>query len=36
MRKLILNFYVSLDGDCADGDNGIRDVMESINEQGAQ
>ncbi|MDT7555108.1 MAG: hypothetical protein QOI16_3648, partial [Pseudonocardiales bacterium] len=24
MRKLILGFYVSLDGKSADGDNGIR------------
>ena len=36
MRKLILSFYVSLDGKSADGDNGIRDVMESIDEQGAR
>jgi len=32
MRKLILHFYVSVDGKSADGDNGIRDVMESIDD----
>ena len=32
MRKLILAFYVSLDGKSADGDNGIRDVMMSIDD----
>ncbi|SNR79168.1 dihydrofolate reductase family protein [Actinomadura mexicana] len=32
MRKLILGFYVSLDGKSADGDNGIRDVMMSIDD----
>jgi dihydrofolate reductase len=32
MRKLILGFYVSLDGKSADGDNGIRDVMMSMDD----
>ncbi|GLY77379.1 dihydrofolate reductase family protein [Actinoallomurus iriomotensis] len=32
MRRLILGFYVSLDGKSADGDNGIRDVMDSIDD----
>lgn len=32
MRKLILGFYVSVDGKSADGDNGIRDVMMSIDD----
>jgi dihydrofolate reductase len=32
MRKLILAFYVSLDGKSADTDNGIRDVMMSIDD----
>ncbi|MFC7622371.1 dihydrofolate reductase family protein [Microlunatus sp. GCM10028923] len=32
MRKLILGFYVSLDGKSADGDNGIRDVMTGIDD----
>jgi len=32
MRKLILGFYVSLDGKSADGDNGIRDVMMGIDD----
>jgi dihydrofolate reductase len=32
MRKLILGFYVSLDGKSADFDNGIRDVMMSIDD----
>lgn len=32
MRKLILGFYISLDGKSADGDNGIRDVMMSIDD----
>ncbi|MEV0146125.1 MULTISPECIES: dihydrofolate reductase family protein [unclassified Nonomuraea] len=32
MRKLILGFYVSLDGKSADADNGIRDVMMSIDD----
>lgn len=32
MRKLILGFYVSLDGKSADDDNGIRDVMMSIDD----
>ena len=32
MRKLILGFYVSLDGKSADGDNGIRDVMMAIDD----
>lgn len=32
MRKLILSFYVSVDGKSADGDNGIRDVMEGIDD----
>ncbi|MER6514263.1 dihydrofolate reductase family protein [Nonomuraea sp. NPDC001636] len=32
MRKLIVGFYVSLDGKSADGDNGIRDVMMSIDD----
>lgn len=32
MRKLILGFYVSLDGKSADADNGIRDVMTSIDD----
>ena len=31
-RKLILGFYVSLDGKSADADNGIRDVMMSIDD----
>jgi hypothetical protein len=29
---LILGFYVSLDGKSADADNGIRDVMTSIDD----
>jgi dihydrofolate reductase len=33
MRKLILAFYVSLDGKSADTDNGIRDVMMSIDDR---
>jgi len=33
MRKLILGFYVSLDGKSADGDNGIRDVMMGIDDE---
>jgi len=33
MRKLILGFYVSLDGKSADGDNGIRDIMMSIDDE---
>lgn len=32
MRKLILAFYVSLDGKSADADNGIRDVMMGIED----
>ncbi|GAA1536476.1 dihydrofolate reductase family protein [Dactylosporangium maewongense] len=32
MRKLILGFYVSLDGKSADADNGIRDVMMSVDD----
>ncbi|GAA3167617.1 dihydrofolate reductase family protein [Nonomuraea roseoviolacea] len=32
MRQLILGFYVSLDGKSADADNGIRDVMMSIDD----
>src|ERR1051325_2766203 len=32
MRKGHLGFYVSLDGKRADGDNGIRDVMISIDD----
>jgi dihydrofolate reductase len=32
VRKLILAFYVSLDGKSADADNGIRDVMMSIDD----
>jgi dihydrofolate reductase len=32
MRKLILGFYVSIDGKSADWDNGIRDVMMSIDD----
>jgi dihydrofolate reductase len=32
MRKLILGFYVSIDGKSADGDNGIRDVMMGIDD----
>lgn len=32
MRKLVLSFYVSLDGKSADGDNGIRDVMMGIDD----
>jgi dihydrofolate reductase len=32
MRKLILGFYVSVDGKSADADNGIRDVMMSIDD----
>jgi dihydrofolate reductase len=32
MRKLILGFYVSLDGKSADADNGIRDVMTSVDD----
>lgn len=36
MRKLILGFYVSLDGKSADGDNGIRDVMTSIDDPGQE
>jgi dihydrofolate reductase len=32
MRKLILGFYVSIDGKSADFDNGIRDVMMSIDD----
>jgi dihydrofolate reductase len=32
VRTLILAFYVSLDGKSADGDNGIRDVMMSIQD----
>lgn len=32
MRKLILGFYVSLDGKSADGDNGIRDIMMGIDD----
>lgn len=32
MRKLILGFYVSLDGKSADADNGIRDVMTGIDD----
>lgn len=32
MRKLILGYYVSLDGKSADGDNGIRDVMMAIDD----
>jgi len=32
MRKLILGFYVSLDGKSADGDNGIRDVMMAMDD----
>jgi dihydrofolate reductase len=32
MRKLILGFYVSVDGRSADADNGIRDVMMSIDD----
>lgn len=32
MRKLILGFYVSVDGKSADGDNGIRDVMMGIDD----
>lgn len=32
MRKLILGFYVSLDGKSADADNGIRDVLMSIDD----
>ncbi|WP_181776064.1 dihydrofolate reductase family protein [Amycolatopsis pittospori] len=32
MRKLILGFYVSLDGKSADADNGIRDVMMAIDD----
>jgi len=32
MRKLILGFYVSLDGKSADADNGIRDVMDSADD----
>lgn len=31
-RKLILGFYVSLDGKSADADNGIRDVLMSIDD----
>jgi len=32
MRKSILGFYVSLDGESADADNGIRDVMMSVDD----
>jgi len=32
MRKLILGFYVSVDGKSADADNGIRDVMTGIDD----
>lgn len=32
MRKLILIFYVSIDGKSADGDNRIRVVMEWIDD----
>jgi dihydrofolate reductase len=32
MRKLILGYYVSVDGKSADFDNGIREVMMSIND----
>lgn len=32
MRKLILQFYVSLDGKSADADNGMREVMDSIDD----
>lgn len=32
MRKLVLGFYVSVDGKSADGDNGIRDVMMGIDD----
>jgi dihydrofolate reductase len=32
MRKLILGFYVSVDGKSADPDNGIRDVMVGIDD----
>ncbi|WP_405492563.1 dihydrofolate reductase family protein [Nocardia sp. NBC_00511] len=32
MRKLILGFYVSVDGKSADADNGIRDVMMSVDD----
>jgi dihydrofolate reductase len=32
MRKLMLGFYVSLDGKSADSDNGIRDVMMAIDD----
>jgi dihydrofolate reductase len=33
VRKLILAFYVSLDGKSADADNGIRDVMTGIEDE---
>ena len=32
MRKLILGYYVSLDGKSADFDNGVREVMTSIDD----
>jgi dihydrofolate reductase len=32
MRKLILGFYVSLDGKSADADNGIREVMMGVDD----
>ena len=32
MRKLIVTYYVSLDGKSADAENGIRDVMMSIDD----
>jgi dihydrofolate reductase len=32
MRKLLLGFYVSLDGKSADADNGIRDVMMNVDD----
>ncbi|TCO59541.1 dihydrofolate reductase family protein [Actinocrispum wychmicini] len=32
MRKLILTYYVSLDGKSADADNGIRDVMDAMDD----
>lgn len=32
MRKLILGFYVSVDGKSADADNGIRDVMMRVDD----
>ena len=32
MRKLILSFYVSLDGKSADADNGIRDIMQEMDD----